>query len=158
LYFAALAESYRSGDMGQVYPIARGAAPLMTATASPVFIGETLGASGWAGVIALTVGVIMLSARGGRDLAVFDRRTVAFAFMTAITICAYSIVDGIGARLSHNAIAYSVWLFFGNALVLIPYAVARTGTNTMMAARKFCSRGSLAAPCNFSPTVSRYGR
>ena len=30
-YFAALIESYRAGDMGQVYPIARGSAPLMTA-------------------------------------------------------------------------------------------------------------------------------
>jgi hypothetical protein len=32
-YFAALIESYRAGDMGQVYPIARGSAPLMTALA-----------------------------------------------------------------------------------------------------------------------------
>ena len=31
-YFAGLIESYRAGDLGQVYPIARGAAPLMTAT------------------------------------------------------------------------------------------------------------------------------
>ncbi len=29
VYFAALIESYRAGDMGQVYPIARGSAPLM---------------------------------------------------------------------------------------------------------------------------------
>src|SRR5213078_3878824 len=34
-YFAALIESYRAGDMGQVYPIARGSAPLLTALASP---------------------------------------------------------------------------------------------------------------------------
>src|SRR5947209_424811 len=30
-YFASLIEAYRHGDLGQVYPIARGAAPLMTA-------------------------------------------------------------------------------------------------------------------------------
>lgn len=30
-YFIGLAEAYRHGDMGQVYPIARGSAPLMTA-------------------------------------------------------------------------------------------------------------------------------
>ncbi len=34
VYFAALIESYRAGDMGQVYPIARGSAPLMTALAT----------------------------------------------------------------------------------------------------------------------------
>ena len=31
-YFVGLIEAYRAGDMGQVYPIARGSAPLMTAT------------------------------------------------------------------------------------------------------------------------------
>jgi multidrug transporter EmrE-like cation transporter len=41
-YFAALIEAYRTGDLGQVYPIARGSAPLMTATATTIFIGEKL--------------------------------------------------------------------------------------------------------------------
>ena len=34
-YFASLIESYRTGDLGQVYPIARGSAPLMTAATGP---------------------------------------------------------------------------------------------------------------------------
>ena len=42
-YFASLIESYRTGDMGQVYPIARGSAPLMTATVTTMFVGERLG-------------------------------------------------------------------------------------------------------------------
>src|SRR5262249_34329336 len=42
-YFAGLIESYRHGDMGQVYPIARGAAPLMTALLSVPLVGERLG-------------------------------------------------------------------------------------------------------------------
>src|SRR5450755_2946314 len=46
-YFAALIESYRTGDLGQVYPIARGSAPLMTATATTIFIGEKLSLIGW---------------------------------------------------------------------------------------------------------------
>ena len=49
-YFAALAEGYRAGDLGQVYPIARGAAPLMTATASTVLLGEHLGGRGQDGL------------------------------------------------------------------------------------------------------------
>jgi len=39
-YFAALIESYCIADLGQVYPIARGSAPLMTAIASATFVGE----------------------------------------------------------------------------------------------------------------------
>ena len=46
----------------------------------------------------LAAGVLLLSLRGGRDLAALDRRAVGFALFTAVTICAYSVVDGIGAR------------------------------------------------------------
>src|SRR5215475_8783686 len=79
VYFAALIESYRTGDLGQVYPIARGSAPLMTATVTSIFIGETLSVMGWFGIIALVSGVLLLSARGGRELAEVDRRAIGFA-------------------------------------------------------------------------------
>ena len=102
VYFASLIESYRTGDLGQVYPIARGSAPLMTAAVTSIFIGEKLSTLGWAGIVALVAGVLLLSARGGRHLAEIDRRAIGFALFTALTICAYSVVDGIGARLSAN--------------------------------------------------------
>ena len=102
LYFAALIESYRTGDLGQVYPIARGSAPLMTAAASLVFVGEELSVLSWTGIAALAAGVLLLSARGGRELTHIDKRAVGFALLTALTICAYSVVDGIGVRVSRN--------------------------------------------------------
>jgi drug/metabolite transporter (DMT)-like permease len=141
VYFAALIESYRTGDLGQVYPIARGSAPLMTATATTVFVGEKLSLIGWTGIIALVAGVFLLSARGGRDLAKIDRRAVGFALFTALTICAYSVVDGIGARLSLNPNAYSLWLFVGIALVMLPYALYRDGRDVIPAMQQFWRRG-----------------
>ena len=126
-YFAALIESYRAGDMGQVYPIARGSAPLMTATATTLFIGERLGLAGWCGIVLLVAGVMLLSLRGGRDLARLDRRAVGFALFTAVTICAYSVVDGMGARAAGSANAYSVALFVGIAPVMLVYALVRSG-------------------------------
>jgi drug/metabolite transporter (DMT)-like permease len=126
-YFAGLIEAYRAGDLSQVYPIARGAAPLMTATAATLFVGEHLGAFGWTGIAALAAGVLLLSARGGRGLAQLDRRAVGFALFTAVTICGYSVVDGIGARLSGNPPSYTLTLFVGNGLILVLYAVAREG-------------------------------
>jgi drug/metabolite transporter (DMT)-like permease len=141
IYFAALIESYRTGDLGQVYPIARGSAPLMTATASLVFVGERLSVASWGGIAALAAGVLMLSVRGGRELAHIDRRAVGFAFMTALTICAYSVVDGIGARVSLNPQSYVLWLLVGNAIVLVPYALWRDGRDVVPAMRFFWLRG-----------------
>jgi len=80
LYFAALIESYRFGDLGQVYPLARGSAPLMTAIASAVLIGEQLSLRGWTGIVTLGVGVLLLSARGGGDIMQLDRRAGGLGF------------------------------------------------------------------------------
>ena len=133
VYFAALIESYRAGDMGQVYPIARGSAPLMTAVATTAFIGERLGLLGWCGILLLAAGVLLLSLRGGRDLARLDRTAVGFALFTAVTICAYSVVDGVGARLSGSASAYTVMLFVGIGPVMLIYALARRGHEVIAA-------------------------
>jgi len=126
-YFAGLIESYRAGDMGQVYPLARGAAPLLTASASVVAVGERIGFAAWAGILLLAAGVLFLSLRGGRDVVRLERRAVALALFTALTICAYSLVDGLGARHAGNPQAYSVALFIGMGPVMLAYALARRG-------------------------------
>jgi drug/metabolite transporter (DMT)-like permease len=125
LYFIGLSESYRVGDLGQVYPIARGTAPLMTAALSSPLVGEALGVLAWIGIVALASGVLLLSARDGRELAPFDRHATGLALFTATTICAYSLVGGVGARLAGSALAYTASLFAGNAVVLAAYGVIR---------------------------------
>jgi drug/metabolite transporter (DMT)-like permease len=141
LYFAALIESYRFGDLGQVYPLARGSAPLMTAVASAVLIREQLSLRGWTGIFTLGVGVLLLSARGGRDIIQLDRRAVGYALLTAFTICAYSITDGIGARVSQNPRSYVLWLLVANAVVLVPYGLRRDWKGVNATVRRFWLRG-----------------
>ena len=140
-YFAALIESYRTGDLGQVYPIARGSAPLMTAAASLVFVGEHLRLGSWVGIAILAAGVLQLSARGGRALAHIDRRAIGFALLTALTICAYSVVDGIGVRLSRNPQAYVMLILISTAMLLGPYALWRDGRDVIPAMQRFWLRG-----------------
>lgn len=140
-YFASLIESYRTGDLGQVYPIARGSSPLMTAAATTFIVGEKLSLVGWAGIVALVVGVFLLSARGGRELTRIDRRAVGFSLLTALTICTYSVVDGIGARLAKNPNGYSLWLFVGIAFVMVPYALWRDGRDVIPVMRQYWRRG-----------------
>ncbi len=149
-YFAALIESYRTGDLGQVYPIARGSAPLMTAAASTVFVGEPLSLLSWSGIVVLAAGVLLLSARGGRAFERIDRRAVGFAFATALTICTYSIVDGIGARISLNPQSYVSWVFIANAVLLVPYAFWRDGPGVGVAMRRFWLRGLVGGTLSFA--------
>jgi drug/metabolite transporter (DMT)-like permease len=140
-YFAALIESYRTGDLGQVYPIARGSAPLMTAMASLIVVGEQLSALNWIGIGMLALGVLLLSARGGRELAHVDKRAVGFALLTALTICAYSVIDGVGARVSLNSSSYVLWLFVGIAITLPLYARWRGGREAIYGMAGYWLRG-----------------
>jgi drug/metabolite transporter (DMT)-like permease len=140
-YFAALIESYRVGDLGQVYALARGSAPLMTAAVSVFFVGEHLTRLGWSGIASLAAGVLLLSARGGRDLAALDRRSISYALLTALSICAYSVTDGIGARLSLNPQAYVLWLLVCSAFVLVPYALWRDHRAVAATVSRFWLRG-----------------
>ncbi|BAT61297.1 EamA-like transporter family protein [Variibacter gotjawalensis] len=50
-YWVGLTEAYKTGDMGQVYPIARGTAPLMTAAVSVLWLAEPLTWRAWLGIL-----------------------------------------------------------------------------------------------------------
>jgi drug/metabolite transporter (DMT)-like permease len=149
VYFAALIESYRAGDMSQVYSIARGSAPLLTASGSALLIGERIGVQAWIGIVLLAGGVVLMSLRGGRDLARLDRRAVGFALFTAVTICAYSLVDGIGARLAGSAPAYSVALFVGIGPVMLAYALAQRGAGVITMMRPYWGTGFAGGALQF---------
>lgn len=140
-YYYGLTEAYRTGDLSQVYPIARGAAPLMTATISTSVLGEDIGLYGWIGIVAVVAGVFLLSVRGGRDIAKIDRRAVGFAFFTATTICGYSIVDGTGARISGNPHAYAALLFIFDGLCMAIVAYWRRGRSILTEGRIYWKTG-----------------
>jgi len=126
-YFVTLAEAYRWGDLTQVYPIARGTAPLLTAALASLWLNEALGAIGWAGIIVLAAGILLLTFKGARKLERFDHRAVAFALATSLTITAYTLIDGIGARLAGSSLAYTVWLFIGDGITMAIYGWLRIG-------------------------------
>jgi drug/metabolite transporter (DMT)-like permease len=140
-YYYGLTEAYRTGDLSQVYPIARGAAPLMTAVISTTALGEDIGLFGWLGILSLVAGVFLLSIRGGRDLTRIDRRAVGFAFFTAMTICGYSLTDGIGARVSGNAHAYAALLFLLDGSCMAAFALWRRGQSILTEARVYWKTG-----------------
>lgn len=114
-YRLALVKMYARGDMGQVYPIARGAAPFMTALVTYLLISEKLGPAGYAGIIALGIGVALISLKGSR-LGDLDRAAVTAALATSAWISAYSFADGHGARLNGSGPGFALWLFFLNCL------------------------------------------
>jgi drug/metabolite transporter (DMT)-like permease len=122
-YYYGLAQAYRAGDLGQMYPIARGTAPLITAVGAYLLIGENPGFGGSVGVLVLTAGILLLALRGGRAGASLDRRGVPFALMTACAISAYTLVDGVGARQGPDATSYIYWLLLTDGLMMLIFGI-----------------------------------
>ena len=110
-YYAFLFLSYRFGDLSHVYPIARGIAPMLVAVGALVFAGEMLPPRGWAGVIAVSLGIGLLALRHNSALAA-ERSAVIAAVATGLMIASYSVVDGMGIRRSEAPPGYIAWIFF----------------------------------------------
>jgi drug/metabolite transporter (DMT)-like permease len=140
-YYGALSEAYRRADMSQIYPIARGGAPLLTAVFSRFFVTEPIGALALTGIVALGSGVALMSVLGRRRGAAFDGMAVAFALLTAVVICAYTIIDGIGARTAGDPHAYSAALFVLDGLPLPLLALWRRGVSGLAPAMKYLKPG-----------------
>jgi drug/metabolite transporter (DMT)-like permease len=115
-YYIALTQAYRRADMSQVYPVARGSAPLLTAAASILFLGEPVSLIGMAGILLLGAGIFVMSMKSAADAAHMDRKALMFAGLTAVTICLYTLSDGQGARVSGDPAAYIVGLFIFDGL------------------------------------------
>jgi drug/metabolite transporter (DMT)-like permease len=126
-YKAGLIGGYKAGDLGQVYPIARGTAPFLVALAGIVLLPERLSPMGLAGILALASGVSLMALRGGRDLARFNGRAIAYALLTALCIAAYTLVDGIGSRVNGSPHSYAVWFFILDAIPFLAWALWRRG-------------------------------
>lgn len=108
-YKLFLTFAYERGDLSRVYPIARGAAPMMVAMVGAAFLADRISTMQYLG-IAVLGGGILLMARG-----VFtdgeSRRLLPFALGSALATATYTMIDGLGARVSGDAVAYVGWVF-----------------------------------------------
>jgi drug/metabolite transporter (DMT)-like permease len=111
IYNALLVVMYRSGDLGETYPVARGTSPALVALGGSLFAGEWMGLMASVGIGLVCAGIFMLAAaRTGR----LHAMNLPAALATGVSIAAYTIVDGIGVRASGNWIAYvgGIFAFF----------------------------------------------
>jgi drug/metabolite transporter (DMT)-like permease len=118
-YFSLVALAYRLGDMSYTYPLMRGLAPMLTALAASILIAEPLTAGGRLGILLLCSGILMLTSESWWSRR-FGVEPTAVAVANAVVIAMYTVVDGIGLRLSEKPLSYICWLFF---LQPIPFLV-----------------------------------
>ncbi len=122
-YYFYLLRAYDRGELIQVYPLARGSAPLLIVAGGYLFAGEVLSAWGLCGVVLASIGIISLSFEHGAPW----RRcsAVAPALVTSVFIAAYSVTDGLGGRAAGSVLAYICWLSFLDGWPIALYTLHR---------------------------------
>ena len=108
--------SYRYGDLSYIYPISRGSSCLFVAIISILFLSSDISVAGFVGILIVCIGLFIISY--SKNLS-FNFRGFALAISTAILITAYTLVDGVGVRLSENGFSYIYWLFTLNGIPLL---------------------------------------
>lgn len=110
VYHLFLVRMYRLGDLSQVYPIARGIAPVLVGLGAAVFVGESLGAIQLAG-LALSSGAICTLALASPGHAVDARSAVVAALLAGVLNASNMVVDGQGVRHAGSELTYISWSF-----------------------------------------------
>jgi drug/metabolite transporter (DMT)-like permease len=123
IYVALLVVTYRSGDLGETYPVARGSSPALVALGGSIFAGEWMNLIGIIGVGLVCAGIFMLAAAKGR----LRHMNLPWALATGVSIAAYTVVDGLGVRASGNWLGYTAAVFAFFIFVPLWY-LAKTGT------------------------------
>jgi drug/metabolite transporter (DMT)-like permease len=107
IYVALLVVTYRSGDLGETYPVARGSSPALVALGGSLFAGEWMNLPGIVGVGLVSAGIFTLAAAKGR----LHAMNLPWALATGVSIAAYTVVDGFGVRASGNWLGYTAAIF-----------------------------------------------
>nr|WP_234295175.1 DMT family transporter [Herbaspirillum frisingense]UIN21596.1 DMT family transporter [Herbaspirillum frisingense] len=134
-YNLFLIRAYRIGDFGQSYPIARGSSPLLVALGAALFAAEQLGSTTVIGIALVSAGIVSLAnLRAMRSREHLSGPLAAFA--TGAFIAAYTITDGIGARLAGDAIGYAGWLFVLDSIPLALIYHRKHGRSPLILSQK----------------------
>jgi drug/metabolite transporter (DMT)-like permease len=106
-YIMLLIKAYEGGQLATSYTLMRGLPPLIVGVLSAPLLGEALGAEGAAGIALISCGVIGIGFASGRSPArIVSHPSTHAAVLNAVAISAYTLVDGQGARLAGNPLAY----------------------------------------------------
>ena len=141
-YKLFLAAAYQHGDLSRVYPIARGAAPMMVVIVGFILLPDSVQAKEYLGIGLIGAGVMMMAQ--GVFASGETRTLIPLALGSAACTAGYSMVDGMGARVAGNATMYTAWLFIFDALIFSSVTAVTRGRAVFMATRKAWLVGALA--------------
>ena len=160
-YYFSLVGAYNHGDLSHVYPLARGSAPLVVLLGGIVFANEIPTTNQWLGVLIVSAGIISLAFERGLSFDQSNKRALVYALLTGFSIAAYTLTDGIGVRLSGDALAYIFWLFALEFFPLLIYTIYKRPGQVVPFLKlnwRFCLVGGVASAAAYGIVIYALGQ
>ena len=108
--------SYKFGDLSFVYPIARGGSSFLIAVFTLIILQDHVSLLGFVGILIVCTGIFLISYSKNHR---FNFNAFILAVSTALLIAIYTIIDGLGVRLSENKFSYIFWMLLLNGIPLL---------------------------------------
>lgn len=126
-YQLCLVRAMQRGDLSLVFPVMRGAAPLLTAAAAFLLLRETLPPLAVAGLVVATAAVFVFAAPPSGTLFRHhpDRAVLGWALATAVGVALYNVADARGVRGAPEPFTYIVWIFILDSIGITLTALLR---------------------------------
>jgi drug/metabolite transporter (DMT)-like permease len=133
LYQLCLIRALQKGELSLVFPVMRGAAPLLTAAAAFLLLGESLMPIAWIGLLAATAALFAFAAPPPGTLLRHhpDLGVLGWALATAVGVALYNVADARGVRGAPEPFTYIVWIFMLDAVCIGVTALARRRAELM---------------------------
>lgn len=129
LYIYVLTKVYTHSAFGPAYIVMRGMAPLFVMLISLIALGESFAIQDFVGLLSISLGILFLLRTylipQAKLSATLSGSHLEFALLNALVIAAYTVVDGIGARLSGNPLAYVLVSAFFEPILVYLFAYRR---------------------------------
>ncbi len=142
-----LTYAYERGDLSRVYPIARGTAPLVVGLAGTFLLNDRLTLHEYAGITVLGIGILLMAqgifANGE------NRKLLPFALGSACATATYTMLDGTGARVAGDAIAYVAWVFVADGTFFTTGMLLYKGLGVLPRTAKPWVTGMIAAAASY---------
>jgi len=165
LYQTALVRAMSRGDLSLVFPIMRGSAPLLTALAAAIVLGEQLSPLAMLGLAVASLATVVFALPekdfgGSRSV---RNSAVLWALATGAGIAIYNVIDAQGVRsaLATNGTQWSfiLWLFALDWIgITVIMMLTRGPHEFVLSARRALGLGIGAGVCStLSFSMALYG-
>lgn len=123
MYWIVLGRAYAAGEVGLIYPLAFGSAPIWVLIFGSFVFQDTLQPSMLAVIALITVGLFIVLFSSADSTRLLDRKVFLNSAAVTAIICAYTLCDALAVRQAGDPFAYTVFLYAGSGAVVLIYAL-----------------------------------